>query len=110
MPHALISALTPLVRAQHPGLEHPYRIRRQRNQRPRYAGCEEVVCRGELVAASSSRAIVGDESAWVRTIVEEQELGFDDGFEVEEDGPTACVAHEVGRQASIEALDRSLIL
>ena len=53
---------------------------------------------------------MGDEGAGVHTIVEEEELGFVDGFEVEEDGPAACVAHEIGRQASIEALDWSIIL
>jgi hypothetical protein len=42
--------------------------------------------------------------------VEEEELGFDYGFEVEEDGPAACVAHEIGCQTSIEALDWTLIL
>ena len=52
---------------------------------------------------------MGYEGTGVRAIVEEEELGFDDGFEVEEGGPAAGVAHEIWRQASIEALDWSLI-
>ena len=31
---------------------------------------------------------MGEKSAGVRAVVEEEELRFDDGFEVEEDGPT----------------------
>lgn len=42
--------------------------------------------------------------------MEEEELGLDDRFEVEEGGPAACVADEIGRQASIEALYWALIL
>jgi hypothetical protein len=37
-------------------------------------------------------------------------LRFDYGFEVEEDGPAACVAYEIGRQSSIQALNWPVIL
>ena len=53
---------------------------------------------------------MGEKSAGVRAVMEEEELRFDDGFEVEEDGPAACIADEIGRQATIQALNWSLIL
>lgn len=53
---------------------------------------------------------MGKESTGFHAVVELQELGFDYGFEVEEDGPAACIAHEIGSQSSIQALNWSLIL
>ena len=53
---------------------------------------------------------MGKKGTGFHAIVEEEELGFDYGFEVEEDGPAASIAHEIGRQSSIQALNWSLIL
>ncbi len=52
---------------------------------------------------------MGKEGPGFYAVVEEQELGFDYGFEVEEDRPAACIAYEIGRQSSIQALNWSLI-
>ena len=53
---------------------------------------------------------MGKEGTGFHAIVEEEELRFDYGFEVEENSPAASIAHEIGRQSSIQALNWSLIL
>ena len=59
MPHTFISALRSLIRAQHSGLEHPYRIRRERNYRPRYPRRKEVIHGSEYIPAFRARNAVG---------------------------------------------------
>lgn len=107
MPHVLISPLCPFIRAQHASLQNPYWIRRDCDYSPRYAGRQEVVERRETFAGLGctflKRVVAG------RTVVEIEKPRLDNGFEVEEDGPTSGVPDQIWGQASIEALNWSVI-